>query len=99
MEHLYHGFQALEKLIEEAAGKQGLGSGSSFHGDSESAMHEGSSRMNEWRCCAVGNPLKEKQGLGTKYRATGVGVGMSESGSPVLKHVQAVWWGFMISIS
>lgn len=38
VEHLYHGFQVLKKLIEEATGKQGLGSGSSFDGESEAAM-------------------------------------------------------------
>lgn len=83
MEHLCHGFQVLKKLNEEATGKQGLGSGSSFDGESEAAMQDGSSRMNGWRCWAVGNPSKEKQGLGTKCKATRVGVGVGESGSPV----------------
>ena len=83
MEHLYHGFQVLKKLIKEAAAKKGLGSGCFFHGESEVVMQEGSSRMNEWTCWAVGNPSKEKQGLGTKCKAAGAGVGMGESGSPV----------------
>lgn len=68
----------LKKLIEEAASKQGQGSGLkvAFHGESEAAVQEGSSYMNGWRCWAVGNPSKGKQGLGTKCRATGVRVGM-----------------------
>lgn len=83
VEHLYRGFQALKKLVEEVTGKQGLGNGSSFHGESKATVQEGSSRMNGWRCWAVGGPSKEEQGLGTKCKAIGVGVVMGESGSPV----------------
>lgn len=41
----------LKKLIEEAASKQGLGSGLkvAFYGESEAAVQEGSSYMNGWR--------------------------------------------------
>lgn len=51
----------LEKLIEGESSKQGLGSGSSFHGERKAAVHESASRMNGWRCWAVGNPLKKKK--------------------------------------
>lgn len=77
VEHLYHGFEAPKKLIKEATSKQVWKVAAQFMERMKllcrRALPGGMDR----------DPLKEKQGLGTRCNTAGVEVGMGESRSPV----------------